>query len=203
MEWMTMASWILLNRTKSRKWRVNGRWHRTSLFSWFLGKKLWDETKILSILQAIAEESLNLSGLPRDFESQLTTETPGPLCSFKRCRQWIYFSNCDAKKAALISHNSFPSILSCTSSSLKSHFMSTHHHFPPPLLHNSSWGSFTSSSKFINFTWFPNLLHIKASWDWNSISFLAEGHKTLILIRREGLPESSLGFCSMKCRKIP
>lgn len=137
----------------------------------------------MNILQAIAGKSLNLSGLPRDFENQLTTERPGPLCSFKKCKQWIYFPNCDAENRALTSHSSLPSILSCTSSFLKSHFMSTPTTSPQQqlgLLHlRQQIYKFCMASKSLVHQGFLRL---------KSISFLAEGHKTLILNRRDGAP---------------
>lgn len=197
-EWMTTASWTLLNWTRYREWRVNKRWHGTSPFKCFLGKKLWDETKTLNILQAIAGESLNLSGLPRDFENQLTTERPGPLCSFKNANSGFIFPTVMQKTELWLPtvpsppfypalHPSWNSI-SCPS---------------PPLLHNSSWGSYTSGSKFINFAWLPNLLYAKAFWDWNQSASWLRGTRPSSASEGMGLPKSSLGFCSMKCRKIP
>lgn len=164
----------------------------------FLGKKLWDETKTLNILQAIAGESLNLSGLPRDFENQLTTERPGPLCSFKNANSGFIFPTVMQKTELWLPtvpsppfypalHPSWNSI-SCPS---------------PPLLHNSSWGSYTSGSKFINFAWLPNLLYTKAFWDWNQSASWLRGTRPSSASEGMGLPKSSLGFCSMKCRKIP
>lgn len=121
----------------------------------------------------------------RDFKSWLTTGRPSPLWSFKKCKQQIYFFQlwCRERSSGFRQFPPLHSIL---------HFilLDTSLQFHPTTLRNRSRGrgSFTAESKFIPSAWLPNLSHIEAFIDWDSVSSLAEGHRALTLIRREGTP---------------